>query len=110
MGIIKVPTSGILTGLNNIVDYNVLSNSYSNIFGFTESEVKQAIQYYEIESNIEEIRKWYNGYKFGDILIYNPWSILNYLEKQNFSVYSISTFYSNLIYIAIKNSCNFLFG
>ena len=110
MGIIKVPTSGILTGLNNIVDYNVLSNSYSNIFGFTESEVKQAIQYYEIESNIEEIKKWYNGYKFGDILIYNPWSILNYLEKENFSVYSISTFYSNLIYIAIKNSYNLLFG
>ena len=65
-------------------------------------EVKQALEYYELSQNIEEVRKWYNGYKFGNVQVYNPWSILNYLKRKEINVYWINTSDNRLIHSAIE--------
>ena len=62
-----------------------------------------------MNQNIEEVRKWYNGYKFGNIQIYNPWSILNYLKRKEINVYWINTSDNRLIHSAIENADKDLF-
>ena len=67
------------------------------------------MEYYELSQNIEEVRKWYNGYKFGNVQVYNPWSILNYLKRKEINVYWINTSDNRLIHSAIENSDKELF-
>ena len=76
-----------------------------------DNEVKQALEYYELSQNqnIEEVRKWYNGYRFGNVQVYNPWSILNYLKRKEINVYWINTSDNRLIHSAIENSDKELF-
>ena len=74
-GILRVAKEGIFSGLNNIMVYSILDDDYSQYFGLTEAEVESAIRYYQIESKLEEVKDWYNGYKFGNTEIYNHWSI-----------------------------------
>ena len=69
----------------------------------------RALEYYELSQNIEEVRKWYNGYKFGNVQVYNPWSILNYLKRKEINVYWINTSDNRLIHSAIENSDKELF-
>ncbi|WP_345940141.1 AAA family ATPase [Leptotrichia trevisanii] len=90
-GILRVAKEGIFSGLNNLKTYTVLNNKYAESFGLIETEVKNALEYYGLDKNIEEVRKWYNGYKFGNIQIYNPWSIINYLDEKEINVYWINT-------------------
>jgi len=84
-GILRISKESIFSGLNNIGVYSILDNRFSDCFGFTENEVKQILTDFEVSTNYEQIKKWYNGYKFGNTSdIYNPWSILNYaLEYKN---------------------------
>ena len=103
-GILRVAKEGIFSGLNNLNVFTVLDEKYSESFGLTDSEVKKSLEYYELLDNIEEVRKWYNGYKFGDIQIYNPWSILNFLEKRKINVYWVNTSDNKLIYSAIEGA------
>ena len=80
-GILRVSKESIFTGLNNVSVYSVLDNQFSDKFGFTENEVKQILQDFNVTTDYEQIKKWYNGYKFGKTNdIYNPWSILNYAQ------------------------------
>lgn len=108
-GILQVAKEGIFSGLNNLSVYTVLDNEFSDGFGLTDDEVKEALEYYGLSQNIEEVRKWYNGYKFGDIQIYNPWSILNYLKRKEINIYWINTSDNRLIHLAIENSDKDLF-
>jgi len=108
-GILRVAKEGIFSGLNNLKTYTVLNNKYAESFGLIETEVKNALEYYELDKNIEEVRKWYNGYKFGNIQIYNPWSIINYLDEKEINVYWINTSDNRLIHSAIENSNKELF-
>ena len=108
-GILRVAKEGIFSGLNNLKTYTVLNNKYAESFGLIETEVKNALEYYELDKNIEEVRKWYNGYKFGNIQIYNPWSIINYLDEKEINVYWINTSDNRLIHSAIENSDKELF-
>ena len=86
-----------------------MDNEFSDSFGLLEDEVKQALEYYELSQNIEEVRKWYNGYKFGNVQVYNPWSILNYLKRKEINIYWINTSDNRLIHFAIENSDKELF-
>lgn len=80
-GCLRISKESIFTGLNNLCIYSVLSDRYSEYYGFTENEVKEMLSYYELEMKYDEIKGWYNGYIFGNSEIYNPWSILNYIEN-----------------------------
>ena len=81
-GILRVSRESIFSGLNNISVYSILDNKFSDKFGFTEQEVKQIIKDFSIKTEYSEIKKWYDGYKFGETSgIYNPWSILNYVVE-----------------------------
>ena len=78
-GIIRVIKAGIFSDLNNLRIYSILSNQYSEFFGFTEDEVKKALCDYNIEFKLADIKSWHDSYKFGDSEVYNLWSILNFL-------------------------------
>lgn len=80
-GILRVAKESIFSGLNNIYVYSVLDDKFSDYFGFTEAEVRQLAAYYAMDNKLAEIKKWYDGYRFGEIEIYNPWSVLNYLKN-----------------------------
>ena len=108
-GILRVARERIFSGLNNLRVYTVLDKNYSDAFGLTETEVEKSLEYYELSENVEEVKKWYNGYKFGNIQIYNPWSIVNYLEDREINVYWINTSNNRLIHSAIKDAENELF-
>lgn len=79
-GCLRISRESIFTGLNNLKIYSILSNQYKDCFGFTEDEVKKLLFSCGLEENFSEVKKWYDGYQFGDKEIYNPWSILNYVD------------------------------
>ena len=81
-GILRVAKESIFSGLNNLKVASILSYDFSDKFGFTEKEVENLARIYNAKEGIEDIKSWYNGYYFGDEVIYNPWSILNYLANQ----------------------------
>jgi hypothetical protein len=81
-GILRVSKESLFSGLNNISVYTTLSVYYAQYFGFTEDEVKKMTDYYQVSDSFGIIRKWYDGYKIGDLSdIYNPWSISNYIAR-----------------------------
>ena len=77
-GCLRISRESIFTGLNNLQIHSILSSYYDSSFGFTEEEVKDLLAYYELPEKYEELKRWYDGYRFGNAEIYNPWSILNY--------------------------------
>lgn len=80
-GILRVAKESISSGLNNLKVNSVLDNRYSEYFGFTPEEVKEIARYYKVEEKYEEICAWYDGYRFGDLEIFNPWSVINYFSN-----------------------------
>lgn len=80
-GILK---ESIFSGMNNLKTNSILDNSYSSYFGFTNEEVKDMLAYYEYEDKYQEILEWYDGYRFGNTEIFNPWSVINYISDQCF--------------------------
>ena len=80
-GILRVAKESIFSGLNNLVIYSVLDDKYSSYFGFTEGEVREMTKHYGVEDKYDEICEWYDGYKFGDTEIFNPWSVINYFNN-----------------------------
>ena len=97
-GIVQVAKEGIFSGLNNVITYNILEKGFETFFGLSEEEVEEALKYFEIEYQIEEVKKWYDGYKFGGKEIYNLWSILNYLRTKELRAYWVNTSDNALIY------------
>lgn len=98
-GILQVTKESIFSGLNNLSVYTLLNSRYSNYFGFLEEEVDDMLNYYDIKSQKSEIKKWYNGYVFGNDVIYNPWSVLNYATEFNegFRAYWVNSSGNDLI-------------
>ena len=97
-GILRVSRESIFSGMNNLAVYTLISNKFSKRFGLTEEEVALLLEYYHLESKMEKVSKWYNGYVFGNTVIYNPWSILNYISnvEDGYKAYWANTS-SNLI-------------
>ena len=102
-GIIRVIKAGIFSDLNNLRIYSILSNHYSEFFGFTEDEVKKALCDYNIEFKLADVKLWYDGYKFGDSEVYNPWSILNFLFDKKLAPNWINSSGNFLINDILKN-------
>ena len=102
-GIIRVIKAGIFSDLNNLRIYSILSNHYSEFFGFTEEEVKKALCDYNIEFKLSDVKSWYDGYKFGDSEVYNPWSILNFLFDKKLAPNWINSSGNFLINDILKN-------
>ncbi len=79
-GCLRVSKESIFTGLNNPNVYSVMDNMFSSYFGFTENEIKEIAETYNLNEKVDEIKQWYDGYLFGETEIYNPWSILKYVQ------------------------------
>jgi len=79
-GCLRISKESIFTGLNNLQINSVLGAGYGDTFGFTEAEVQDMMRYYGLEDRFPEVKDWYDGYRFDDKEIYNPWSIVNYVH------------------------------
>ena len=101
-GIIRVIKAGIFSDLNNLSTYTILSDVYTDSYGLTEEEVEKSIKYYGIEQEISNVKDWYDGYKFGDSEVYNPWSILNFLRFKELRAYWVDTSGNDLIKDVLK--------
>ena len=103
-GIIRVIKAGIFSDLNNLKIYSILDKEYSDFFGFTQEEVKKTLEDFNIEYELPEVKSWYDGYKFGNSEVYNPWSILNFLQHKELEAYWVKTSSNFLIKEALKNT------
>ncbi|MBP3386159.1 MAG: AAA family ATPase [Candidatus Methanomethylophilaceae archaeon] len=81
-GVMQIAKESIFSGLNNLKVNNVLSKDFDELFGFTDEEVKAILEEYGHPERIDEAREWYDGYRFGDADVYNPWSLLNYVSER----------------------------
>ena len=79
-GCLRISKESIFTGLNNLETDSVLHTRFGDSFGFTQEEVEGLLAYYGLSEQLEEVKKWYDGYLFNDFEIYNPWSILKYVN------------------------------
>ena len=96
-GITRISKESIFSDLNNIRVITTSTSAYADKFGFTEEEVSRALKEYSLDSK-EDIRKWYDGFQFGDLSdIYNPWSILSYLQEKKLDTYWANTSSNGLV-------------
>ena len=101
-GIVRVAKENIFSGLNNLYVYDTFDDGYPSYFGLTQKEVEEALKYYEIDFEIDKVKKWYDGYKFAGIEIYNPWSITYYMKNKKIGPYWVNTSDNLLIYDTLK--------
>ena len=80
-GILCVARESIFSGLNNLAINSILDDKYSSYFGFTKEEVRVMTEYYHAEDKYNDLLAWYDGYRFGDTEIFNPWSVINYFRN-----------------------------
>ena len=90
-GIIRVAQAGIFSDLNNFTNYTILNKEYSDSFGLVEDEVKAMLDYYDIGYEMPEVKEWYDGYSFGKDEIYNPWSILKFVQSKELKSHWVNT-------------------
>lgn len=83
-GILRVAKESIFSGMNNLKTYSILDDGYSSYFGFTEKEIKDMLRYYGKDDKYNELSEWYDGYRFGNTEIFNPWSVINYISDNCF--------------------------
>ncbi|WP_261793424.1 MULTISPECIES: ATP-binding protein [Fusobacterium] len=90
-GAIRVAQAGIFSDLNNLKINTIFNEAYDEYFGLSQKEVEDILRYYGMEYTITEVKSWYDGYKFGKAEVYNPWSILNYIDNKELKAYWINT-------------------
>jgi len=108
-GILRVAKENIFSGLNNLRVHTILDNRFIEYFGITESEVEQALKDFDLEFELKDVQRWYNGYLFGDIKVYNPWSIINFLNDEKLKPYWVNTSGNELIKLYLKKLKNEIF-
>lgn len=98
-GILRVAKESIFSGLNNLAVSTMLGYEYNDYFGFLDEEVEELLKYYNKQYEVENAKKWYDGYRFGDKAIYNPWSILSFVKniKNEFKAYWVNTSSNDLV-------------
>ncbi len=96
-GILRVAKESIFSGLNNLSVFSLIDTEFGDKFGFTEKDVQQALNDYGLTGQAGLVKDWYNGYRFGDSIIYNPWSILNFIQRKKVSPYWVNTSSNDLI-------------
>ena len=109
IGILRVAKENIFSGLNNLRVHTILDNRFTEYFGITESEVEKALKDFNLEFELQDVQKWYNGYLFGDIKVYNPWSIINFLNDEKLKPYWVNTSGNELIKLYLKKLKNEIF-
>ena len=80
-GCLRISKESIFTGLNNLNVVSITNKTFAEHFGFTQEEVEQMLRDYGLKENLETVRKWYDGYQFGETEVYNPWSVINYVNS-----------------------------
>lgn len=80
-GCLRISKESIFTGLNNLKMISILSEAYGEHFGFLQSEVDDMLKFYEIDESQGLVKEWYDGYRFGNAEVYNPWSVINYVDS-----------------------------
>lgn len=80
-GCLRISKESIFTGLNNLNVVSITSDSFAEHFGFVPEEVEQMLKDYGLEDNLETVKQWYDGYRFGETEVYNPWSVINYVNS-----------------------------
>ena len=100
-GILRVAKENIFSGLNNLEVHTILDNEFTEYFGITED--------FDLEYELEDVQKWYNGYLFGDRKVYNPWSIVNFLKRKKLKPYWVNTSGNELIKLYLRKLKNEIF-
>ena len=104
-GVSRIAKESLFSGMNNFDVFTIMNNEFADDFGITTEEMKKIISDFNVEENEEEIKKWYDGYKIGNVEgIYNPWSILNYLTDKQLKPYWVNTSSNDLIKMTLKKS------
>jgi hypothetical protein len=101
-GILRVAKESIFSGLNNLYVDSILSNQF-DYFGLKEYEVVEMLNHYNREYEISDVKEWYNGYVFGKSLVYNPWSIINFIKDDELKSYWVNTSTNDLIREGLSN-------
>lgn len=106
-GITRVGRESIFSDLNNLEVVTATSEKYADCFGFTRAEVDQALAEFHLEDTGERVKDWYDGFRFGKgHVIYNPWSIVNYLDKRKLQPYWANTSSNDMIGVLLKEGSN----
>ena len=108
-GILRVAKENIFSGLNNLEVHTILDDEFTEYFGIMEDEVEEALKDFDLEYELEDVQKWYNGYLFGDTKVYNPWSIINFLKKGKLRPYWVNTSGNGLIQLYLEKLKNEIF-
>ena len=108
-GILRVAKENIFSGLNNLEVHTILDSEFTEYFGIVEDEVEEALKDFNLEYELEDVQKWYNGYLFGDTKVYNPWSIINFLKKGRLRPYWVNTSGNGLIQLYLEKLKNEIF-
>ena len=108
-GILRVAKENIFSGLNNLEVHTILDSEFTEYFGIMENEVEAALKDFNLEYELEDVQKWYNGYLFGDTKVYNPWSIINFLKKRKLRPYWVNTSGNGLIQLYLEKLKNEIF-
>jgi len=101
-GILRVAKESIFSGLNNLWVDSIIGNKV-NYFGLSEDEVRDMLHHYGVEYEMEEVKEWYNGYNFGKDLVYNPWSIINFVKSNELKPHWVNTSSNDLIKQSLSN-------
>ena len=101
-GCLRVAKESIFTGMNNLTVASILRNKFSDKFGFTPEEVKALLKNYSLNDRYDEVMLWYNGYKFGNKILLNPWSVINYVDEKEASPYWANTSSNDLVRMLIE--------
>ena len=80
-GCLRIAKESIFTGLNNLKVLSVADVQFDEYFGFTDRDVKNILEYYELSEHYDEIKMWYDGYRFGNVEVYCPWDVINYCDE-----------------------------
>ena len=104
-GVSRIAKESLFSGMNNFKVFTIMDNEFADDFGITTEEMKKVISDFDVEEDEEEIKKWYDGYKIGNVEgIYNPWSILNYLTDKQLKPYWVNTSSNDLIKMTFRKS------
>lgn len=108
-GIMRISKENIFSGLNNVKVNSILEDDFAEYFGITEKEVEKSLIEYGLEERLLEVQKWYNGYIFGGVRVYNPFSITNFLDRKKIMPYWVNTSSNTLINKVLKEASSSIF-
>ena len=101
-GILRVAKENIFSGLNNLEVHTILDSEFTEYFGIMENEVEDSLKDFDLEYELIDVQKWYNGYLFGEMNVYNPWSIINFLKRGKLKPYWVNTSGNGLIKLYLQ--------